>query len=141
MNSSKFQWRIDLDRMGLYFKFIGCQKANTTSTSRLMRLVLHGIVKGQISEIQDVATWGIRQVSVRARISNFFNITTSVILADFLWIFYKIGGLEFLCTSPYSSKQIGRKILRYCRVCFSASYVCYAYRAFHFKTYNNHVII
>ena len=45
-NADNLETIIDLDRMGLYFKYIGYQKANTTSTSRLTWLLVKGIVMG-----------------------------------------------------------------------------------------------
>ena len=50
-NQNSLETRIYRDRMGFYFKCIGYQKANTTSTSRVTWLVVNGIVRGQISEI------------------------------------------------------------------------------------------
>ena len=70
--NEQLEIRIDLDRMGLYFQFIGYQKANATSTSRLTWLVIKRIVIGKISDIQEVVSWGLSQVSVRPKISNCF---------------------------------------------------------------------
>jgi len=58
--------------VGLYFKFIGYQKADTTS--RVTRLVVIGIVRGMemLSEIEEVVSRDLSEVLVGTRISNFF---------------------------------------------------------------------